>query len=354
MPPAVRLGSLQVSASTPPVFLPDIDLYFHGDVALALELLERLEAAGAQVVKGALIHDLETCFDGPVEAAYYRPGRGVVKERYRDVMKRHLLPLEDARVIYRRARDLGLEVVLTVYDVEGADFALAAGAAGLKVASSNITHAPLIRHLARQPLPLIIDTGRSTLDEIDRAVAWAREAGAKELIVQHSPAAPPASLAEHHLRMMAALGERFDCPYGLSDHHAGNEMMPAAVALGASVIEKGICADGSADDIDLAHAARIGDVPAILAQISNVWQALGSTKRELPADRPRPADRMGLVAARALRPGDTISAETVRFAFAVPQETVLVESWDSIEGARVANEIPAKSPVRWRDVVPKG
>jgi N,N'-diacetyllegionaminate synthase len=352
MPTDIMLGKLRVSEQVPPVFLPDIDVYFKGNVSIALSLLEKLKSAGASVVKGALIHDLDICFDGSVEAAYYKPGTGIVKERYRDVLHRHLLPLKDAEVIYRRANDLELEIVLTVYDFEGADFAAAMGAGALKVASSNITHAPLIRYLARRDIPLIIDTGRSTLEEIARAVTWAREAGAEKLIVQHSPAAPPAPLEQQHLRMMPTLGRVFDCPVGLSDHHAGDEMMLAAVALGAVVIEKGVCADDVEGDIDLAHAARISDIPAIIEKINKVWRGLGASMRSLPSDRSKPVDRMGLVAARDILVGDRLTVDNVRFALAVPQETILVENWDFVSGCgwAVSKCLLAGQPISWGHV----
>lgn len=348
----IALGKLCISSRQPPLFLPDIDVYFKGDVALALSLLERLKAAGATVVKGALIHDLDICYDGPANASYYSPGRGMVQERYRDVLRRHLLPLSDARLIYRRARELGLEIVLTVYDFSGAEAAMEMGAAALKVASSNITHAPLIRHLAAQGLPLIVDTGRATLAEITRAVEWARDAGVRDLVVQHSPSAPPAPLEQQHLRMMPTLGRVLGCPAGLSDHHAGDEMMLAAVALGAVVIEKGVCADDAGDDIDLAHAARIGEIPAILERIDKVWRGLGSPMRELPSGRARPADRMGLVAARDIARGERFSLQNIRFALAVPPETIPVEHWDLVGNWTATHDIPAGAALSWPLVTP--
>lgn len=347
MPTEIALGKLCISEQAAPVFLPDIDVYFKGDVPLALSLLEELKAAGANVVKGALIHDLEICFNGPVNASYFKPGVGMVQERYREVLRRHLLPLDDSTVIYSRARELGLEVVLTVYDFAGADAAVSMGAAALKVASSNITHAPLIRYLASKTLPLIIDTGRSTLEEIVRAVAWARESGAEQLIVQHSPAAPPAPLEQQHLRMMPTLASVLGCPVGLSDHHAGDEMMLAAVALGAVVIEKGVCANDAEGDIDLAHAARIRDVPAIIDRINKVWRGLGSPMRSLPADRAQPTDRMGLVAVRDIGEGEFLTFENIRFALAVPGGTILAEHWDLVARWCVSRKVYSGQAVSW-------
>lgn len=344
------LGPLFIGEGVPPVFLPDIDVYFKGNVDVALGLLETLKAARCPVLKGALIHDIDMCFEPSLDATYFDPSRGVVQENYRDVLRRHILPLPDARTIYARARELDFVIVLSVYDRRGADFAVEAGASALKVASSNITHAPLIRYLATKALPLFIDTGRSTIDEIARAVQWAREAGARHIVLQHSPEAPPAPLERHHLRMIATLANVFRCPSGLSDHHAGTDMMLAAVALGACVVEKGVRPDDVSGDLDLAHTAPVGEVESIVERLSSVWRALGDPMRTLPSHRPRPADRMAMVAAARIAEGQSLDESNVRFAIAAPMEALGAEEWDRLQGWVTARELEEGQVVCWSDL----
>jgi len=140
----------------------------------------------------------------------------------------------------------------------------------------------------------------------------------------------------------------FDCPVGLSDHHVGNEMMLAASALGASVLEKGVCADDAPFDQDVNHAMRMSEVGPLLRSSKLIHQALGSPMRSLKRDRPKPAARMGLVARANLPAGAVISLETVDFAW--PARGIPVEDWSQVTGWRLRKAVSERMPIKWSDV----
>jgi N,N'-diacetyllegionaminate synthase len=300
-------------------------------------------------IKGAVLHKSDLCLSGDYATEYYVPGKGVVVESYRKIIERHVVDLDSLRKVFGVVRDIGLDLVLSVYDDEGVAFAMEMGAVAIKIPSSNIVHAPLIRTAAVTRLPLVIDTGRANIAEIDRAVGWARSAGATEILLQHSPPGPPVPPSQFNMKMMPELGRQFDVPYGLSDHYAGMEMMFLAVALGASVLEKGICADGAAADIDLAHALPVSQIPQLLETIELAYSSLGCSVRKLPANRERPSDRMGIVAARDLQAGDRIDRINVRFAF--PTVGIPVEDWDNVEGLSLVTSIVSGRPITREDLI---
>ncbi|QQR35336.1 N-acetylneuraminate synthase family protein [Devosia oryziradicis] len=342
-----NIGRTAVGPGHPPAFFPDIDVYFKADLGLALDLVARIAASGATVLKGAIIHDV-TLAAPHGDTQYFVPGRGMVQESYRAVLERHVVRLSDLEVIMTAARDAGLDLVMSIYDDEGLAFARDMQVDAVKVASSNIVHAPLIRSLSATGLPLIIDTGRSSMDEIARAVGWARAAGAEKMLIQHSPPGPPAAVSAFNLRMMAALGKTHATLCGLSDHDQGTESVLTAVALGAHALEKGIRADAAHGDIDLAHALPISQLPELLQRIERVYQSLGDSQRSFPADRPRPPDRMGLVANADLPTGTALSRAKVRFSF--PAAGLGVEMWDSVEGRRLARPLTAGQPIVADDI----
>jgi sialic acid synthase SpsE len=344
------IGTKEVGGGGPPAFWPDIDVYFKGDVDRAVQLVEQIKAAGLGVVKAAALHDAGMCLDTEARTEFFVPGQGMVSERYRHIIDRHVVGIDSLRRIFGHVRDKGLDLVVSVYDDEGIALADEMDAAAIKIPSSNIVHAPLIRAVASTARPMVIDTGRSTMAEIARAVAWARGAGAERLLVQHSPPAPPAPASTFHLAMMAELGSRFDVPYGLSDHHVGTEMLLLAVALGASVLEKGVCADATPSDIDIAHALPASQLGRVRELIEMAHAALGKTDRELPDNRPRPADRMGLVAARDLQPGDVVDRGAVRFAF--PALGIPVEAWDEVAGRRLRDGVGRDEPLLPEHLLP--
>ncbi|WP_303673550.1 N-acetylneuraminate synthase family protein [Vampirovibrio chlorellavorus] len=345
--PASLIGKKRIGQGEAPLFLPDIDVYFKHDIQGAYRLVNALISAGITTLKGALLHNPDMCLPEG-EVGYFVPGTGMRRERYRDVIERHVVPLDTLRRIYSDARDQGLELVLSVYDEEGLQLALELEAVALKIPSSNIVHAPLIRSVAATGRVLMLDTGRSTMDEIDRAVEWAKASGAQTLIVQHSPPGPPAPPTDFNLNMMIDMGRKYQCHDSLSDHFRGIEMLLAATALGVDVLEKGVCLDESKPDIDIAHALPISQIGETLEKIALIDQAMGSTTRTLPVDRPVPPDRMCLVAKSDLEPGARISPETIRFAF--PQQGIPVERWDDFVGKPLAHAVKAGAPITEQDV----
>ncbi|HOV03158.1 MAG TPA: N-acetylneuraminate synthase family protein [Kaistiaceae bacterium] len=349
--PSVWFGKRLVGGGAAPLLLPDIDLFFNQDMALAEFMLSSLVAAGIEIVKGAVLHRAEIALDDGTEAAYF-DGNQILHENYRALIARKVVSLAETDRLFAVARGAGIDFVLSVYDIEGAAFARDIGAVAIKIPSSNITHEPLIRFAAGLGLPLMIDTGKSSLDEIATAENWAREGGASALLIEHSPPAPPAPLSQHHLQMIPTLSRLFRVPIGLSDHHHGLEMMLAGAALGASVLEKGVVPDGADIDQDTFHAMRLSEVAGLLTAVSAIHAAIGDPMRRLSPARAKPIDRMGLVARRDLEPGVEISLETIDFAF--PARGIGAELWSAVAGCRLIRAVRMGRPVSWNDIAYSG
>lgn len=348
MTTAFKLGEMPVGAGAAPVFLPDIGTFFNSDMGCALAMVDQLVDAGAKIVKGEILHDPDICLDDDTQIPYVARDGSVHSERYRDLIERKTLSLRSYEKLFSHVRGRGADFVVSVYDRSGLDFARSLGACAIKIATSNIVHRPLIEHAARSGLPVIFDTGDSSLEEIDRAVTWARDAGATELVVEHSPYPPPASVDRHDLRFMVEMGQVFDLPFGLSDHHAGDEMLYAAVALGASIVEKGVCPDELLIEQDVAHALPISMFGEALAKANNIHRALGRPSRALKRDRPKKLSRMGLIASRDLQRGDPVKEDNVAFAF--PAKGIPVEHWEIVRDLRLQGDVARGQPIRWADV----
>lgn len=352
-----RIGPFLLDPGAPPLFLAEIGSYFNGDVALAASMIRQVIAAREQVpdlplvLKTEILDDAEICLPGDTEETYAAKDGRTRVENYRALIERKVVPLEDYAGLFRICTDADLPLVVSVYDFKAADFAAEHGASALKIASSNLVHVPLIRHVAALGLPMLIDTGRSTIAEVHRAVAAARAAGCQDIVVQHSPDGHPALPKAHNLRIMQTYLQAFGLPVGLSDHHVGVEMLYMAVALGATLLEKGVHVDADELDQDISHSMALDQLPAAMRAVRDCWVALGKPARD-PVDRIEgvigTSQRQCVVAKRDLAPGDTLSLDTVRFAF--PCRGIPVEHWDLVYGWRVTEPVPAGSPVRWQHV----
>ena len=198
---------------------------------------------------------------------------------------------------------------------------------------------------------MVIDSGRSTIAEVHRAIATARAAGCQDIVLQHSPDGHPALPKAHNLRIFETYLQAFGLPVGLSDHHVGLEMLYMSIALGATVLEKGVHVDADELDQDISHSMPIGDLSKVLRSVYAAWQAMGKPARD-PRDKIEgvigTSQRQCLVAKADLKPGDAISYDNVRFAF--PCLGIPVENWDLVSQWRMTKAVKAGKPIGWSDV----
>lgn len=346
-----QINGCIVSDQSPPLFFPDIGTFFNQNMMLAKELATRLHASGAPLIKGEILHDASISLDDDTPEFYLTSTGEQKKERNRSLIERKVIALGAYETLFTFCKQLGMGVVLSVYDFKGAEFARDIGASAIKIASSNIVHQPLIAFTAKLGLPLIIDTGKSTLEEIARAMQWARDGGAVDIMIQHSPEAPPSPLSNHNLRMIPTLRQIFDCPVGLSDHHAGDEMLYAAVALGAHALEKGIVPDDMGDDQDVFHALSISKFAEVWGKIQRIQTAMGAGMRSnLSRNSKKHPYRMGLIARGNITQGEALTLKNVSFAF--PAKGVPVEHWELIEGWCATTSIINGRTISWHDIEP--
>jgi sialic acid synthase SpsE len=346
----IQIGKHSVGIGKRPLFLPDIGTFFNQNMSLAKEIVNKLSISGVSVMKGEILHSADICLkENSGEESYWGHCSGEMQsEDYRSLIERKVISLSVYEDLFRYSQNLGMEVVVSVYDFAGADFAKDIGAVALKIASSNITHQPLISHISKLGLPIIFDTGHSSLEEVARAISWSKDVADSEVIVEHSPLGPPHPVERHSLNFMNALGAVFDIPYGLSDHHIDDEMLYAATAMGASILEKGICPDDMGDEQDGGHALPISRVKDVLVKINNVYSGLGKSTRELRHDRVKYSSRMGLVAKHNLKSGDEINLDNVTFAF--PAKGIGTECWEDVCEWKLVENISKGQPISWHQV----
>lgn len=344
----------QLAASGRPLFLPDIGTYFNQDMQQAFTIVDALVSAGVTTIKGEILQTANICLDESLsgnETYWGHESSTKVEENYRQLIERKVVSLESYRALFAYVLAKDCDIIVSVYDFEGADFALDMGCKAIKVASSNITHQPLIEYIATLNIPLIIDTGHSSNEEIARAVNWARDAGlaAKQILVEHSPLGPPNPAELQNLNFMKTLGKSLGLAYGLSDHHTSDEMLYAATAMGAILLEKGVCPDSMGDEQDGGHALPVSQVAGVLQKVNSIADAMGDGVRHLARDRVKYISRMGLVAKQDLTPGDNVSLETVSFAF--PVKGIATEHWSEVKNYKIAKTLSKGQVIRWSDIL---
>ena len=260
--------------------------------------------------------------------------------------RKAMTPWEWHAPIFERARSHGMVAFSSPFDATAIELLESLDVPAYKVASFEILDLPLIRRGAATGKPLIISTGMARIDEIADAVEAARGAGCQELILLKCTSTYPASPANSHLRTIPHLRESFGCEVGLSDHTLGIGAALAAVALGATVIEKHVTLAREDGGVDSAFSLEPAELKALVEESARAAQALGGVRYgPTEAERPSLQFRRTLYVTADLAPGDVLTAENLR---AIRPGLGLPPKYlDQLLGRTVRQAVPRGSPMRW-------
>ena len=344
----LKLGKIKIGEKHPPIFLPDIGTFFNKDLNLAKKLIKKLIISGAEVIKGEVLHDPRIVINSSFMEPYLINKGKIYKEKMKKIIDRKFISLSKYEKIFSFCNSKKIPFVLSVYDFEGANFAYDIGACGIKIASSNLLHKPLIEHVIKFNIPIFLDTGKASMNEIVRSVGWFKKKGFNKLHIQHSPYPPPSPIFKHDLNMIKTFKKKFKLSVGLSDHHKTEEMLYAAIALGASTIEKGIISNEIKNDIDVFHALNVDNFKIVNQKCKNIFFALGKYERNLKKKDPRHSFRMCITSNAFLKKNTRITLNNINFAF--PNFGISVENTDKILGKKIKRDIKKNAPIKWSDI----
>ena len=228
--------------------------------------------------------------------------------------KLELMPDQHAQLI-RHCNECGIKFLSTAFDHESLDL-LASLRLGLwKIPSGEITNLPYIRKIGSFNQPVIISTGMATLGDIESAIHVLEEAGTNrnKITVLHCTTEYPAPLDEVNLSAIQSIRQAFGLPVGYSDHTDGIVIPIAAVAMGATVIEKHLTLNRSMEGPDHRASLEPDQFAAMVKGIRAVEQALGDgIKRPMPSEIPNIlVARKSIVAAQKINAGELFSSDNI-------------------------------------------
>lgn len=324
----------------------------HGqDIARALELVDAAAECGADAVK------LQTYTPDTITIASSRPefriGKGTIWEgrTLHDLYGEAYTPWEWHEQIMSRAGEKGLHCFSSPFDFSAVDFLESLNSCAYKIASFELVDIPLIEKAAGTGKPLIMSTGMASVEEINDAVSAARRAGCKELALLKCTSAYPTPPSDMNLRTISDLTERFGVIAGLSDHTLGTTVPVAAVAVGASIIEKHFTMSRSEPGPDSAFSLEPGEFKRMVEDVREAEQALGRVNYE-PTEREAASRifRRSLYVVKALKAGEPFSAENVKSIR--PAVGLPPKHYASTLGRRAACDIEAGVPLEYTMIDP--
>jgi N,N'-diacetyllegionaminate synthase len=286
----------------------------NGDMALARQLIDAAADAGADLVKFQTFNANRLVTRSAKKADYQSQATGASESQH-DMLRRLELSesMHHGLIAHCATRNIGF--FSTGFDHESIDMLLGLGQQIFKIPSGEITNLPYLRHVAASGKPLILSTGMATLGDIEAAIDALEQAGAprSELTVLHCTTEYPTPMEEVNLRAMQSIGAAFGVATGYSDHTPGIEVAIAAVAMGATVIEKHFTLDRTLPGPDHQASLEPDELKAMVSAIRNIEIALGDgVKRLTPSEaRNKPVARKSLVASEPIKAGEPFGAHNL-------------------------------------------
>jgi len=256
-------------------------------------------------------------------------------------------PWEWHRPIFERCRELGLICFSTPFDESAVDFLETLEVPCYKIASFENTDLPLIRKVAATGKPMIVSTGMATLAELDELVRTAREAGCREIVLLKCTSTYPATPENSNLLTIPHLRQLFDCQVGLSDHSMGVGVAVAAVALGASVIEKHFTLRRADGGVDSAFSLEPEEMALLVEESLRAWQSLGGVSYgPTPGEVPSLKFRRSLYVVEDVRQGEPLTPENLK---AIRPGLGLPAKYQELFlGKRVSRDVKKGTPLDWQ------
>lgn len=279
----------------------------NGDLELARRLIDVAAEAGADYVKFQTFNADRLVTRAAAKAEYQKQSSGADESQYEMLRRLELTPEMHVDLI-KHCGQRGIRFLSTGFDIESLDLLAGFGIDLFKIPSGEITNLPYLQHIGGMGKPIILSTGMADLAEIGAALDVLEQAGTprQQITVLHCNTEYPTPMVDVNLRAMHTIRDTFGARVGYSDHTAGIEIPIAAVALGATVIEKHFTLDRNLPGPDHKASLEPGELRAMVAGIRNIELAMGDgIKRPSPSEAKNIAiARKSLVAACTILAGE--------------------------------------------------
>ena len=304
----IEIAGRLVGEGQPCYVIAEAGVNHNGDPALAKRLIDIAADAGADAVKFQKRTPSEILTAEAMRRPYNVPtSLGATYGEHRERLE---LSSEQFRALLDHAKERGITLLASAWDISSVDFLEDLGIPAYKVASADCSNLPLIEYLAKKGKPVLLSTGMSELSEVDEAVATVRRHN-DQLVIFQCTSTYPADNDQLNLRVILTYKARYNCVVGYSGHERGLAPTEAAVAIGAQVVERHFTIDRTMIGPDHAASLEPEGLKRLIRNIRNIEKALGSPEKKIMSGERAVRDRLAksIVARRDIPAGTKITAE---------------------------------------------
>ncbi|EGG93075.1 N-acylneuraminate-9-phosphate synthase [gamma proteobacterium IMCC1989] len=343
----ITIGQLTIGENHPPVIIGELSGNHNGSLERALEIVDAMATAGAQILKlQTYTADTMTIdAEGPGFFISDKDSLWYGNSLY-ELYQKAYTPWEWHKPIFERARKHGMEAFSSPFDATAVDFLEELDVPAYKIASFENVDIPLIKRVAATGKPMIISTGMASLSTIEDAVTAAKDAGCQDIIVLKCTSNYPASPENSNLATISHMQKLFGCQIGLSDHTLGIGAGIASVAFGATVIEKHITLSRKEGGVDSDFSLEPDELKLLVDESYRAWQAIGKIAYgTLEDEKSSLGFRRSLYIVEDMVAGETITAKNLRAirpGYGLPPKYM-----DEVMGKKVTKDVKRGSPMSW-------
>ena len=315
------------------VIIAEAGVNHNGDIGLAKQLIDAAAEAGADLVKFQTFN-ADRLVTRVAKKADYQSETTDSNESQYEMLRRLELPELMHRELISHCSKRGIGFFSSAFDIESVNLLVNLGQDLFKIPSGEITNLPYLRHIGQLQKKVILSTGMASLGDIEAAIHALEKAGTPraKITVLQCTTEYPTPMNEVQLRAMQSIQSAFGLAVGYSDHTSGIEVAIAAVAVGATMIEKHFTLDRNLPGPDHKASLEPEELKAMIAAIRNIEMAMGDgIKRMTPSEaKNKPIVRKSLVAAQPIKAGEILSEKNITAKR--PATGISPMRWDEIIG----------------------
>ncbi|HSY08590.1 MAG TPA: pseudaminic acid synthase [Steroidobacteraceae bacterium] len=344
---SLLIANQPVGRDTRPFIIAEMSGNHNHSLERALAIVDAAADAGAHAIKlQTYTADTITLDIGKGEFVITDDKSPWKGRKLYDLYNEAHTPWEWHAPIMQRAQTLGMVCFSSPFDESAVEFLQSLEMPAYKIASFENNHLPLIRKVAATGKPMIISSGMATVAELDEAVQTARMAGCRDLVLLKCTSTYPASPLNTNVCTIPHMRALFDCEVGLSDHTMGIGAAVAAVALGATVIEKHFTLRRADGGVDSAFSLEPAELKTLVLETERAWQALGTVAYgPTDAERASLALRRSLYVAENIRSGEPFTARNLRIVR--PGNGLHPRFYEQLLGKCVVRDVAKGTAVDW-------
>ena len=341
----MKIGGRGVGAGSPPLVIAEMSGNHNQSLERAFEIVDAAAQSGAHALKIQTYTAETMTIDIREREFFISDEKSLWKgESLFDLYKKAYTPWEWHEAIFDRAKKQKMLAFSTPFDRTAVDFLENLNVPCYKIASFENTDLPLIRYVAATGKPMIISTGMATFAELDETVDAARSAGCNDLVLLKCTSTYPSTPDDSNILTIPEMRSRYGCEIGISDHTMGIGVSVAAVALGATVIEKHFTLQRSDGGVDSAFSMEPQEMAQLVIETERAWQSMGKVQHG-----PTEKEKASLVFRRSLyvvadvKAGEKLTSVNVRAIR--PGNGIAPKFYDEVIGKTAKRDIARGTPL---------